>query len=478
MKIHLFKIILTVIITLFISACHHKNTNIDLISWTNDAISIEDLKYLNIREKTITKGRDKLRDALIKQSFKKLYTKTAKLQNIDKSQDFINAYNAKQNQILIRALTHHLEINEIVVQDQEIVSYFNKNKEQYSASPKFSIYIYHQTCKTIKICNSLIKDKLNKDEFIKLALKNTHKVSGYFENVFLSKLNQKIQKELLKLNLNDISSAIHLQNEDYIFLLYDKYTPAIKANLSTYKNIIHKQMKKEKLNKRLLQIEQTLIESNQKLTSKSQETILATYAIQIGLDKQDKILHELNTAYDWLLADYGFYASDLFINLNIDQLRHEISLSPKAKKMMSRFDINIIELKIKDQNVNVLQVSKILDKNLDHLIHNNITTKLQITRAEFSKLYSELALNPYKLEKNRWVGPKLINKKAYWIKKTYQDIAKEDSNFLLDYKKYKRKSIGNQTDYMKTIGNSINLTINPIIYSKDWESLVNKYLTI
>lgn len=207
--------------------------------------------------------------------------------------------------------------------------------------------------------------------------------------------------------------------------------------------------------------------------------IFANYAQVIGLDRNKKIKQKLNNAYNWLLADYGYYSSFIFKDLDIIQIKKEIALKPNTWDRLSRFDIQVIMKDItKNSRAEILSFSKIIKQNNVELLQDEIITHKQITKSEFNKLFKGLNINLLKLELDDWTKSKILNNQIWWFKKTYQGLAENDDMFIEDYKKLQRYKLGGYSGFMLGVGNQINLEINPIIYSNKWQAIAKKYIEL
>ena len=470
------KIILVSILALVIVACsltRHKAIN--LVSWDHDSISVKDKRLAVLPEKVIRVGKDHLRDALLKLSYRNIFMQQARLKGLDKSQAFLAAVLEKHNLILSRVMISKQVQPNIIVSEIEISNYFDENINDYTASANYDLYINYMDCVDEKECQSTMQELLINNDFKQLSKNNKISPSGYFAGVPLSKLNKNIQKVLKTLTVGSVSDPIKLANNGYIFIQIDKITPALAPQLSVFKKAVKQKLTKGKKDQLLLALEKSIVKDNPHLANKSREQIFASEAKKIGLDEDPLTASRLKRSYQILLADYGFYASDYFFDIDVNQLRKNLVLDPNILDQLSRFDLKLIKQQITNHSqFEIINTNKLLSEDNEAAIDKEILEVSQISKKDFLKEYHNLSIHPLTLNYNRWVGPIIVDKEVYWVKKIFQGLAKDDTVFIEDYKRYKRSTLGSHTSFMQQIGNDVNLKVNPVIYSKNWPNIAKR----
>ena len=461
---------LIVILPLLLSSCSlKKHVDIELVSWDGGSLSFRQLNLNQFNEFVYIEGKDELRDMLLKESFKTIFSKQAQAKNLDKTKDFIAQYSKKRNSILTTAVIQKQLQAKIDISDNEILNYFNQNISEFSSSDLYDIYVNFVECATPDKCQQQLDDSLKGKTFKQLCLDNPKSPSGHFEKIPLSKLNKNIQDHLKELTVNHISKPLKINKKGAIFILINNIVVAKKPQLQAFKNHIRRLLNKDRLAAKRNILKTTILKQHPQLINQPEEQIFAQYAIDMGLDKEADTQLKLKNTYDWLLADFGYFDSELFADLNIKTLRQELSLQPKILDRLSRFDISYMSfpLTAKNQQEFIL-VANLINNKDDKKLNNYISHYPQISRSEFHKQFIELKMDPLKLPLNQWKGPITIADKIIWIKKTYQGLATNDAQLTKDYKKSQRSGIGGYSGFMQGVGKHYNIIVNPKIYTLGW----------
>jgi hypothetical protein len=474
------KLILIVILPLLLSSCSlKKHAEIELVSWNGGSLSFKELNLNQFNEFAYIEGKDELRDMLLKKSFKAIFFQQAQSKNLDKSKDFIAQYSKKRNSILTSVLIQKQLQAKIDISDKEILSYFKQNISEFSSSDLYDIYVNFVECTTSDMCQQQLDNLLKSKTFKQLCLDNPKSPSGHFEKIPLSKLNKNIQDHLKELTVNHISKPLKINNKGAIFILINNIVVAKKPQLQPFKNHIRRLLNKEKLASKRNTLKTTILKQHPQLINQAEEQIFAQYAIDMGIDKEADTQLKLKNTYNWLLADFGYFDSELFADLNINTLRKELSLQPKKLDRLSRFDISYMSFPLSEENQQkIIVVSSLINNKDDKILNNHISHYPQISRSEFHKQFIELKMDPLKLPLNQWKGPITINNEIIWIKKTYQGLATNDTLLIKDYKKNQRSGIGGYSGFMQSVGKHYNIVINPKIYTLEWSEYARDHIQL
>jgi hypothetical protein len=452
-------------------------TTLTLIYWTGSgSINLSDSFIKSINTSLLIKGGDKLRDILLKESYKNIFITEAKSKNIDKSKEFIDAFNQKKKSVLSKSFIK-FETENIPLNNNEISQFFKKNIKDYQSSPTSSFYITSINCLHSSDCQNILTQRLTETNFQEQSKTNKNSPSGYYQDIALSSLNKKIQQSIKNLKINEVSSPIKLANDKYIFILVEKFTPAATPLLKNFENDVKKRLLKLKSEEKLRQLETNLIAKNPDTTLNSRNDIFAKHALNTGLDNHPIVKKSIHDAYTWLLADYGFFESSLFHNTDLISLRKELVFNQSAHNLIPRFDISFIEAKTTTlEKEDIIQITNQLkiDTNLEN--SSKIQNLKQLSKSEFNNRFKNLSMNPMKLKSFEMVGPLFYNDKVLWLQKTFQGIARNDDVLLEDYKLFTRSNIGSFNGFMQHVGHRYNVKINPIIYSKKWSEIAKNLI--
>ncbi|MFK8010937.1 MAG: hypothetical protein AB8B80_02785 [Marinicellaceae bacterium] len=470
-----------IIVTIWLLSCNHKAIKSQkLVTWENDFILFNEIKRIDSNIKKMLSGKDPLKIILLKKAFRKINIEIAKKNKLHKDPLFKYEYNQRKIEFLSSYYQKYLASN-ININKEEIVNYYNNNLEEFKSDDLYSLYITTEECHKKSECIFNLNEKLKNNSFQQISLMNNNKISGYFENIALKKLNKKIREHVSSIEVNVISKPIHfpINNNQklHLFVLVDKFNIGKEISFNGSKKNIKQKLLKIAQEKVLNQTIANIIKNNPDYKEKSIDELLTLQFVALGLDNNKKVKNKLADIYDTSLANFGFYSSKYFDSIDVEKLRNNYKLMPNAYDQLSRYDFKIIQLDLFNSNKSdMVLINDLIFNNQEQDLSNFIDFYSQITKGQFYKKFKQLRINPLTLKYNKWVGPIFVDNRVHWLKKTYQGLAVKDEDFVKDYKQYVRYQVGSIEGFMDIIGEDIKLQVNPIIYSKNWPSIADELL--
>ena len=466
------KIFSILTLTLLTGCLHKPNYNLYLVKWKNGYIYINDLNSIELNNRSFKSGKMGLTTLLTKKTFRLIFKNLGKKYNVSKSSFFINEWSNKKTRIKTEYYKNQIIKSYESQIEAEINEHIESQLDSIEATKLYDIYINEVKCKNEDECLSNLNQELINHDFKSLSTSKNDNISGYYIKIPKYNLLKSIQKHIVNLEHGQTSKPIQITDQKYIFVMLESISPASPYDIEKYKKLIKKRLYNKRSQSILKSEKANILSTYPQLSEKSDDEIFAFQANQFDFSKDQDLQLKLSLAYDWMIAEHGFNAH-YSNNINLSEIKDLLNQEINLKYIFTRYNLEMLEL---DENLisseNIVDINKFFNnKMIENKKHLN-----QITQLDFNKSYFNSGIELSEIESNKWIGPISYQNKVIWIKKSYQGLATDDQILQSDYLIYKRNYISSVDNFMKEIGNDINLKFNPIIYSSEWPDIAIEFL--